>query len=62
MTPPLGGLRYITPSMTIGIVCCDVAVPPGPATGVVTGSADVCVIHARPRFLMFDLLICVSAL
>jgi hypothetical protein len=29
-TPPPGGFTYITPSTTIGIVCCAVAVPPGP--------------------------------
>jgi hypothetical protein len=58
-TPPLGGFTYITPSTTIGIVCCDVAVPPGPGTGCVTGSADRLVSHAGPRFLTFDLSICV---
>src|SRR5438105_4935647 len=61
MTPPDGVSTYMTPSTTIGIVCCAVALSPGPATGVVTGSADTWVTHAGPRLLMFDLRICVSA-
>src|SRR5438552_4588051 len=61
MTPPAAVSKYMTPSTTIGIVCCAVSLSPGPGTGAVTGSADVCTTHAAFRFLTFDLLICVSA-
>src|SRR5256885_2213263 len=57
MTPPPGVSRYMTPSTTIGIVCCAVALLPGPGTGVVTGSAETGVTHAGPSCWRFFLLV-----